>query len=298
MELKDYIRANWVFFKQIYNDEKVLIAVREELNNNGKKVLKASDDILDGKWTKLVGKPPIFILTSLVLCLKSAYDKFIRLGLSEHVFYDTMADIKVWGEDYRAHHNGEIGLTEINWLHLHVNCEIFKIGRLQFQISKYYFGKLYEKNGTTIKYGERCYNIHIPRGAKLDTVSCKKSIELALDVLGDIFKDIRKDIMICDSWLLSPKNKNFMKPDSNIIKFANMFDIVEETAGAEQHFRWLFDIIETNKALDKNKKKLGYYYNLNNYNATSSMQKAAIDYVMAGGELTGAKGILKTRNII
>ena len=37
MEINDYIRANWVLFKQIYNDEIVLNAVKEQIHEDSKK---------------------------------------------------------------------------------------------------------------------------------------------------------------------------------------------------------------------------------------------------------------------
>ena len=48
----------------------------------------------------------------------------------------------------------------------------------------------------------------------------------------------------------------------------------------------------------KNKKKLGYYMDLSKFNATTSLQKAAKDYVMAGGEFSSGKGLLVTKDII
>ena len=116
--------------------------------------------------------------------------------------------------------------------------------------------------------------------------------------MGDIFKDIQTDVMMCQSWLLSPKNMNFVAKDSNIAKFANMFSLTSESEGAEQHFRWIFDIIADEKTFAKNKKKLGYYMDLSKFNATTSLQKAAKDYVMAGGEFSSGKGLLVTKDII
>lgn len=298
MDIKTYIKANWIFFKEIYNDEVVLNAVREEINNESKKLMKYSEFLLDGKWNKLVGQSPLFILTTIVMCLKPTYDRYIRMGLSEQSFYDTMSDIKIWGEDYRAHHNGEVGLTEINWLHLHIDCEIFKFGRLQYQISRYYFEKSSEIGGNTVKFGDKCYNIHIPRGAKLDSVSCKKSITLAVDTLGDIFKDIPTGFMMCHSWLLSPQNQKFTTKDSNISKFAQMFKVVGESEEASQHFRWIFDINEDEKVFAKNKKKTGNYYDLSKFSPKTRLQSSAKDYIMSGGILTVAKGLLETKNII
>lgn len=298
MEINDYIKANWVLFKQIYNDEIVLEAVKKQIYTDSKKLIKYADYLLSGKWTKLVGMPPIFILSTLALSLKPVFDKFIRLHFNESVFYDTMSDIKIWGEDYRSHHNGEVGITEINWLHLHFECQIFKFGRLQYQISKYYFEKSTTIKDRTIKYGDTIYNIHIPRGAKLDSVSAKKSITLAVDTLEDIFRDIPTDIMMCDSWLLCPYNKRFMPANSNIIKFANMFNLISVSGGAQQHFRWIFDIDEDNKVFEKSKKKNGYYYNLIDFKPTTKMQAECKHYILGGGELNSGRGLLATKNII
>lgn len=298
MDINSFIKTNWVFFKQIYNDDIVLNAVREKILGDTKKVLKYSEMLLDGKWQKLVGQSPILILSALVLCLKPTYDKFIKIGLSESVFYDTMTDIKIWGEDYRAHNNGEVGLTEINWLHLHVNCEIFRFGRLQYQVGKFYFAKSVEINGRTVRYGDKCYFIHIPRGGKLDSVSCKKSITLAVDTLEDVFRDVPTDFMLCQSWLLSSKNDNFMKPTSNIVRFAKMFRLVGESEEACGHMRWLFDINADEKLFEKSKKKNGYYVNLTNFEPKTSLQAAAKDYIMKGGDLTSGKGVVLTKGVI
>ena len=87
--------------------------MRKEINSDSKKLIKYSEALLDGKWSKLEGMPPLFILSTLAISLKPVFDKFIKMGFSESVFYDTMSDVKIWGEDYRTHHNGDIGVTEI-----------------------------------------------------------------------------------------------------------------------------------------------------------------------------------------
>ncbi len=69
MNINDYIKANWVLFKQIYNDDIVLDAVRKEINSDSKKLIKYSEALLDGKWSKLEGMPPLFILSTLAISL-------------------------------------------------------------------------------------------------------------------------------------------------------------------------------------------------------------------------------------
>lgn len=283
------IQTSWLLFKQIYNDETVLNAVKDQIVKHQKEVVKNSKFLLSGKWRKLASKSPLLILSAVAICLKTVYDRFIKMGFSESIFYDTMSDIKIWGEDFRLHHNGEVGLTEINWLRLHIGCQIFKLGRLQYQIGRFHFAKSVNCEGKTIKLGDKCYYIHIPRGERLDKESCKKSFALALDILPDIFKDIQSDIMFCHSWLLSPKNQNFVAQNSNIAEFAKLFNVIVEDDDASQHFRWVFDIEAKNSQLKKNKKKMGYYLDLNNFEPKSSLQSAAKDYVMNGGEFSCGK---------
>lgn len=282
-------------FEKIYGDGEVISAVRGHINANFAQAAKYAKLLLKNKWTSLGKKSPIFILSSLALCLNTAYERFAVKGLSEEIFFDTMSDIKIWCEDCRAH-SGELGLKEINWLILHVNCRIFKIGRLQYQIGKYYFSPQASDGNSKIRLGDKCFFIHIPRGGKLDVDDCVKSINSAVKILGKTFPDIQTNVMACHSWLLASCNKHFIAEDSNIAKFAKLFTIVGENPSASEHLRWIFDIIADEKTLERNKKSLGYYYDLSDFLPKNSLQTRAKDYVMSGGELRDGKGVLFVKN--
>ncbi len=292
-----YIDQNLELFKKIYDDSEVIAAVEKYIKANYGEVAKFCKLLLKNKWTRLVGKPRMLRLAAIVLSLVTARERFIKKGFEEQVFFDTMSDIKIWGEDCRAHY-GEIGIDEINWLRLHVNCKIFKIGRLQYQLCNYYFGAKANIGGYKIRLGERCFNIHIPRGERLDLNLCIKSLKSAVEVLGKAFPKINSDVMICHSWMLSSYNANFIDEDSNISKFAKLFTLVGENQSASEHFRWIFDICADEKQLQNNKERLGYYYDLSDYQAKSSLQIAAKRYVMAGGVLSDGKGALLTKEVV
>ncbi|MDE6606045.1 MAG: acyltransferase domain-containing protein [Clostridia bacterium] len=291
------IDQNLKLFEKIYDDTEVFEAVEKYIRDNYAEVAKYSKLLLKNRWTGLVGKPRLLRMAALALSLATAKERFKEKGLDEQVFFDTMTDIKIWGEDCRAHF-GEIGIDEINWLRLHVNCKIFKIGRLQYQLCKYYFGAKTIIGESKIRFGEKCFNIHIPRGERLDMDLCIRSLKSAYEMLGKAFPKIGREIMICHSWMLSSHNKNFISEDSNISRFAKLFTLVGESQSASEHLRWIFDIRADEKLLQNNKERLGYYYDLSDFQSKSSMQNSAKEYIMQGGILSDGKGALLTKDVI
>lgn len=291
------IEKNLELFEKIYGDCEVTDAVKDHIRSNYGEVAKYAELLLKNKWTRLESKPRISRLSAVALSLETAYLRFREKGFDDKIFFDTMSDIKIWGEDCRAHF-GEIGIDEINWLRLHVNCRIFKIGRLQYQLGKYYFAAKTDICGVKIRFGESCFNVHIPRGERLTMQACIDSVTSAVDIFGKVFPKIRRDIMICHSWMLSSYNSRFVASESNIAKFARLFTLAGESQGAGEHLRWIFDIRADERLLQNNKATLGYYYDLSDVTAKSSLQNCAKQYIMQGGNLSDGKGILLTKDII
>ncbi len=288
------IEQNLQLFRKIYDDGEVIAAVTEYVTSNYGEVVRYGKLLLKNRWTKLAKKPRILRLAAIVMSLATVRERFIKIGFDDEVFFNTMSDIKIWGEDCREQF-GEIGIDEINWLRLHVNCQIFKIGRLQYQLSRYYFARKTVIGGVKIRRGEKCYNLHIPRGEPLDTDGCIESLNRAVKVLGKAFPKVRRDIMVCHSWMLSPSNASFVRSDGNIAKFAETFTLVGETPCASEHLRWIFGIRADEKLLQKNKATLGHYYDLSDFTTSSSLQRSAKEYIMQGGALSDGKGAIVVR---
>ena len=93
-----------------------------------------------------------------------------------------MNDIKIWINDCRDNLHS-VGLNELNWIMHHMNMNIFKIGRLQYQKMFYYMPNSYKKNGNEIKFGDKIWNVHICRGEKLNFEACEKSFIMAQEFI-------------------------------------------------------------------------------------------------------------------
>lgn len=278
-------------FNKIYNNP----GLTEELTSyaeNHKTALELCVLLLKHRQWALVHKMnPLFKLALVFVFLpitKKAYD---RAGIPDKVFFDTMSDIKIWIDDHRAR-TGEDGIFELNWLHLHLNLEIFKLGRLQFQLNKYLHPKPYIKNGIDLKFGDKILSLHIPRGTKLDFDECGKSFLLADDFFKKYYPDYSTDYFDCFSWLLYSGNKEFMDENSNILKFASRFDVVNEIENPRDHYLWLFGVKENSVKLLKNKKTKGSYGNTENLICKTELQKRFVKYVESGGKLGDAYGII------
>ncbi len=288
------VERNMSLFNKVYGDKEVYGAVARRIEENYDEIKRYAFLLLKGRWKALAKLPSIDVLSATALSLATAKLRFAERGMSEEIFFDTMSDIKIWGEDCRRHF-GEIGLREINWIRLHIACRIFKIGRLQYQKSRYY---LSAHAFGVISFGQKCFNIHIPRGGRLDREACVDSLRRAVDVFSKCFPKIRRDVMMCHSWLLGKPNACFIKKGSNIADFANLFEIVGETDRACDHFRWIFDINIADRVLQDNKRKKGFYYDLSEYSPNTSLQEGAKQYIMSGGQLKDGKGVIFVDKII
>lgn len=203
-------------------------------------------------------------LAVVVRCLDHTKKIYDRLKIGEDIFYDTMKDISVW-----CGNNGNKGLDNYQWLLNHVKGELFKLGRLQFQ--------LYQCNNSSLDYsllpfgyGENVIFIHIPQGEKLTYEDCVRSIGKAKIFFKEYFPDYEYRYFLCESWLLFENNKQFMDENSNIIKFSSLFHIAYSVYDDSQAIERIFGKREDD---------------INNYPETTSLRRAAKNYMAEGNKL-------------
>ncbi len=169
--------------------------------------------------------PYILQLLFWLYCVPTAKEYYEKRGISEEVFYDTMKDLSCKTRECKEVHK-KTG-TYSPWFYLHFSYVYFGLGRLQFYIETYAHNT-YSKNGYTVKKGDTIYSCHIPSGSKLTEEKCMHSFQKAYE----FFKaDLENDILplTCRSWLLYPPYTERVFPKgSNIEKFANLFDIIEQ----------------------------------------------------------------------
>lgn len=219
-------------------------------------------------------------VTRLGVCLYYAenYTKkaYLDKGISLDVFYETMQDIAIWCEN-----NDNQGLKNYNWIKNHLNCELFKLGRLQFQMYKCE-NKTLEYEYFPFEYGDNLLYVHIPQGEKLVYSSCIESIKQAGEFFSKYYSEFEYEYFFCESWLLYNENYAFMSTSSNILQFQSLFEIVYSAPEDKQAIERIFG----KKRINKNK-----------YPENTTLQKQAKAYMKAGNKLGIGIGIIDKANL-
>lgn len=242
------------------------------LYDEGEKVNKYADICISSGFHHLKGKSGIFnlaVILKLACDVKGQYD---RAGIDEKIYYDTMSDIKIWCDK-----TGGKGLKNYDWLKNHVKFELFRLGRLQFQ--------LYEcKNKTLLygklpfTYGEKLIYVHIPEGESLREEKCRASFDEAKEFFRRYFPKYEYRYYFCESWLLFEGNRDFMAKDSNILKFMSLFDIRYSLKIDEQAIERIFG----KRRLFKK-----------NYPEKTTLQRSAKRYMLEGNKMGIGIGVRK-----
>lgn len=242
-------------------------------------ILRLSEKFFNGNTYCLKGKSSIIKLAVALKCAEKTHLKYKNKGISDEIFQSTFSDIKIWCENC-----GNRGLENINWIKNHINFELFRLGRLQFQLLSC-SNPMLDYSKLPFKRGENVVYIHIPQGEKLDFDECVKSIEAADVFFKTYFPDFHYNYYFCESWLIFENNRNFMAENSNIVKFMNLFDIHYSVNAEAQAFERIFNKdVNFNSwiyKLNKNKRKS----DINSLSESTSLQKSAKCYLQGGSKL-------------
>ncbi len=163
------------------------------------------------------------VIISMLDFLKKLYD---REKISDEVFYDTISDVMFRIEDYEKRF-GKYGLEDYEgkWLLRIFYLKIFKLGCLQFEISKIDLRELIKKGNVPQKYEDVFSNdlieVHIMENEDISPYSCRKSFELA-----DEFFDANLHYYACYSWILAKNLDKILKENSNILSFRKNFEFI------------------------------------------------------------------------
>lgn len=194
------------------------------------------------------------------------YEHYRKLKIEDAVFWDTFYDLTLWCQNCREAY-GEYGIDQYDWFFRHIECTVFRLGRLEFEKAE----SEWELHGAReIKQGETVIYVHIPQGEKLDIRAVKDSFDKAYCFWGEQYA------YLCHSWLLYPGLAEIMSPQSNIIRFRNLFQVAD-TDFKEREGEWRIYGCLKDDALE--------------YPENTSLQKAAKQYLLAGNKLGNGIGI-------
>lgn len=259
------------YIEMLNLDDRLKSRLKEYINQNKNRVISLAEKCRENGFSHLRDKSDMMRLAVCTAYIKYTEEEYKRLKIDESILKNTMADIGTWCKN-----NDNKGLKNYAWIQSHLKAELFKIGRLQFQ--------LYICDNATFDYsrlpfdrGEKTVYVHIPQGEKLIFADCVKSIKSAKSFFAKHFPDYKFEYFICESWLLYDENWQFMKPSSNILQFQSLFDIVMSKPDDRQAIERIFG-----------KRKLIKKH----YSESTSLKKSAKEFMLSGGKMGEGVGII------
>ncbi|MBE6569270.1 MAG: hypothetical protein E7658_03510 [Ruminococcaceae bacterium] len=223
-----------------------------------------------------VGLEEYFGTLALTLLLtQKSHEIFMEKEISERVFIDSMKNIRVWTETYVDGRDDRFGMQEYDYVHHNLRAGILRHGRLEFQHAKFENDD-YEIAGHIIKKGSPVIFTHIPADGPFPPEAVEESFRLAYQY----YKLADYTPFVTHSWLIHPAVKQFCKPESNMVKFAECFHYLHHADQEEWWDLWrVFGHGASVKYLDLLPER-------------TSLQRSLKAYLKNGGKLGEAYGVL------
>lgn len=115
--------------KKIALKQTVINKIEVLMDSRKPYIIGLADKCIERGFHILKGKSPMIALAVILKLAVDVKEKYDKAGIDEKIYYDTMSDIKIWCEK-----TGNKGIKEYMWLQNHLKFELFRLGRLQFQI--------------------------------------------------------------------------------------------------------------------------------------------------------------------
>ncbi|MBQ4291055.1 MAG: hypothetical protein II719_07640, partial [Clostridia bacterium] len=114
--------------------------------------------------------------------------------------------------------------TDIAWWFMdYYRLKLFTIGRLQFR--KRRLRRDFETEKLHFRTGDEYLDVHIPSDGPLSESGCRDAYRRAARFFRDRY-GMERIVFGCHSWLLSPVLRDMLPPSSNILTFANEYELV------------------------------------------------------------------------
>lgn len=201
-----------------------------------------------------------------------------KRDIPDDILLASLSEVRRYAIEYnQVITKGEkIGILQIRWIGKILKGNIYRLGRLEFEIRGSLKGS--EKHG--VKEGDNIIAVHIPdNGGPFTKETCKEAYRIAEEFFPKYFPEYSYDYYTCNSWLLDRTLKKFLKPTSNIVWFMDTFEVTESKESFDA-LTYLFGRGTELKDLDK-------------LTPETSLQKAIIEHLKNGGKLYTSFGLKK-----
>lgn len=179
-----------------------------------------------------------------ILMSKRLLEVYRERGISDSIWKESMNDLKYKAEECILL-KGIHGTFVPDWFPGFFYMRRFSFGRLQFELARFSEESFACKNGQILKKGDRTLAVHIPRSPMpFSKEACDNAYSLAAKFFADEFPGDYV-IFTCGSWLLYPKNSEFLHEKSNVRRFGEDFEIVSVTdypIGENPNIWRIFDV--------------------------------------------------------
>jgi hypothetical protein len=165
------------------------------------------------------------MLAVMLLCAAKTHDYYVKKGISEQIFTDTMRFCTRFVQN-NFHVFGEYAFRWAWWFPREISMQEFRIGALEYELTQ--------------TETEKLVNIHIPADADLSKPSVLQSLKDARAFLHQYYPDFSGVRMVCDSWLLSPTLSTLLPERSNIRDFQSLFTILFVEEDGDSGIEWLY----------------------------------------------------------
>lgn len=216
---------------------------------------------------------------SLLYMCEVLSERYAEKGIPDGILDATVKDIRIW-TDIWSEIKGELFLGQVFWLKYHLTMKLFRIGRLQFCHTM--ADKEYPEHG--IKKSDGTLDVHIPADGRLDPDECRHSFSAAIEFYEKYFPEVQYTYFNCHSWLLDDTLKKYLPPESNIIKFGDMFERISSEE-AYDLFRYIFRWNIKNREL------------LADFEPTSRFGATIKDAAMKGEKFYNTLGIIRRDSV-
>lgn len=217
-------------------------------------------------------------LLVLIFAAEATKTLYLQRNIDEAIFWETFADLKFKAYECKTMHD-IYGTFVAEWYPRFYKGDIFKFGCMQYDSVLYPFDTPFVYKNLTVKKGDPIKAIHIPSSGEPFNENARiESYKKAYNYFCDAEKN---EILVCrcNSWLLYPEYKKILPESSNILSFANEFDIVcvEDIESFSQ--AWLVYGKDSAKAPE-------------DLPEVTSLQRAFKKHLLSGGKFGTAVGIM------
>jgi hypothetical protein len=176
----------------------------------------------------------LFYFYLFALCFDETVAYLRERGTPEHVI-DASMNILVQHSATYERKWGELGVEAGWWMLIVLRGELLQIGSLEFHLvslgvgtlsPEWYDESVAEALGPGFCRGDPSLGLHIPQDADLSPEALDRTFHEARAVLGQLWPVEHRRLATCRSWIMDDRLVSILKPNSNLVKFQQRFELV------------------------------------------------------------------------